>query len=311
MFRRKWSVWILLLLVGSAWAAEPARVPVVAGYLPSYRAEGFRVEQAAALTDVILFSVEPRADGTIDDSRLPPQMVRPLREKLAAQGCRVLLTIGGWGRSTPFGTVTADEELCGRLVQNLADLCEQRQLDGIDVDWEHPRSDAEREQLGTFLARLRQRLAPRERLVTIAVAPWETLAPATVESVDRIHLMAYDNGGKHSTPDYARESLARLAAAGVPAEKVCLGIPFYGRPYVGKFGKARTYAEICERHDPPLDADIAAGFYFNGPATVAHKVRLARESGLGGVMIWEIGQDATDLERSLLEVIRRESGLRP
>lgn len=31
--------------------------------------------------------------------------------------------------------------------------------------------------------------------------------------------------------------------------------------------------------------------YYNGPATVRRKVKLAAESGLGGVMLWESGQD--------------------
>lgn len=277
---------------------------VVAGYLPSYRLEAFRPERPGPVTDVILFSLEPREDGTINDSRLPAAKMAPLREKLAARGVRVLVTIGGWGHSTAFAAVTADPRLRRKLVEQLADLCEQRRLDGVDVDWEHPRTDAEREQLGLFLTELKAALGV-QRLVTIAVAPWEPLAPATIAAVDRVHLMAYDNGGRHSTPDYAAQSIARLLAAGVPAEKLCLGIPFYGRPFQGKFGEALTYAEIVARHKPDRSEDEAAGFYFNGPDTVAAKVRLAREQGLRGVMIWELGQDAEDPQRSLLESIGR------
>jgi GH18 family chitinase len=116
--------------------------------------------------------------------------------------------------------------------------------------------------------------------------------------------MAYDNGGRHSTLELAFDSADKLLRQGVPSRKICLGIPFYGRPSEGKFGDATTYAEIAGQHKlKPID-DEAAGLYFNGPETVARKVRLARRLKLGGVMIWEIGQDTTDAERSLLRAIR-------
>jgi chitinase len=298
---------VSLGLAGRCAAAEPTSKSaefVVAGYLPSYRFEAFQPELIGPATDVILFSIEPREDGTINDARLPAADSAPIREKLATRGCRVLATIGGWGRSSAFSKVTADKTLRDKLVRQLADFCEHRRLDGVDVDWEHPRTDAEREQLGQFLKDLKAALGP-QRLVTIAVAPWEQLAPATIAAVDRVHLMAYDNGGRHSTKEYAAESVTKLLAAGVPAEKLCLGIPFYGRPFEGKFGEAETYAEIAARHQPAASSDEAGGFYFNGPNTVAAKVRLARERGLAGVMIWEIGQDSLDPQRSLLHSIQR------
>ena len=49
-----------------------------------------------------------------------------------------------------------------------------------------------------------------------------------------------------------------------------------------------------QAHAPALAsgvADTAGGYYFNGRQTIAEKVRLARRLGLGGVMIWEVGQD--------------------
>ena len=44
--------------------------------------------------------------------------------------------------------------------------------------------------------------------------------------------------------------------------------------------------------------------YFNGPETIAKKTRYAIEAGLGGVMIWELGQDAEG-EASLLQAITK------
>ena len=42
--------------------------------------------------------------------------------------------------------------------------------------------------------------------------------------------------------------------------------------------------------------------YYNGVATIAEKTRYAREH-LGGIMVWELTQDAADREESLLQAI--------
>jgi len=43
--------------------------------------------------------------------------------------------------------------------------------------------------------------------------------------------------------------------------------------------------------------------FFNGPELIRRKTEFALEAGLGGVMFWELGQDASGTE-SLLGVIR-------
>lgn len=44
--------------------------------------------------------------------------------------------------------------------------------------------------------------------------------------------------------------------------------------------------------------------YYNGPDTIAEKTRYAMEN-LGGIMIWELTQDAAGEDQSLLQVIGR------
>lgn len=295
---------MFIVLTSTARSGEPAPFAVV-GYLPSYRAETFRAEQAAMLTDVILFSVEPRADGSVDDSRMTPELVRMVDGQLAGTKVRKLLTVGGWGKSDAFARVTADAKLRARVIRELSALCDRYKLNGIDVDWEHPAGDDQQRAYATFLGELHQSLASRKRLVTVAVAPWKPLTPDALAAVDRIHLMAYDNGGRHSTLDLAFDSADQLLRQGVPARKICLGIPFYGRPHEGKFGEATTYAEIVEQYPLKPGHNEAGGIYFNGPELVARKVQLARRLSLGGVMIWELGQDTTEAERSLLYAIHQ------
>ena len=45
--------------------------------------------------------------------------------------------------------------------------------------------------------------------------------------------------------------------------------------------------------------------HFNGPSTIRAEIRYAGEQSLGGIMIWEIGQDAVG-DASLRKVIADE-----
>ena len=139
--------------------------------------------------------------------------------------------------------------------------------------------------------------------LTIAAAGWQTLTQEVVKAVDFVNLMAYDGDGKHSTYEFAVNEVERLIEKrGVPAEKICLGLPFYGRAVTNR--KESTYAQIWAKHHPKSDVDDVDGVYFNSPAMIERKTRFAREHHLGGVMIWEIGQDVPG-EPSLLEAIHR------
>ena len=76
----------------------------------------------------------------------------------------------------------------------------------------------------------------------------------------------------------------------LPPHLVTLGLPFYGRHV--KTGDWKSYEDLVQMHAPlEPDVDEAGGYYFNGPHLIQRKTRLAIELGLGGVMIWEVGQD--------------------
>lgn len=113
--------------------------------------------------------------------------------------------------------------------------------------------------------------------------------------------------------------LARLVAA-LPGgagdvsdlvSRFTLGLPFYARCV--KTGNALTWGQLVDELPDPeaaasayaedisssdrhaLDGEAApmhgSVYGFDGPAALAAKARLARTYGLGGVMIWEVGQD--------------------
>lgn len=273
---------------------------IVAGYLPHYRARSWSPEQIGPVTDLILFAAEPTEDGSLDASDLSKTLLEKAKQAKQRSGCRLLLCVGGWERSNHFAVVVGDDAKRGKFVAAITAYCEAHELDGVDFDWEHPRGEPQIADFLRLLRDVRDALKPDGRIVTVAQSPWLDLGKPVYETVDRIHLMSYDHAFPQATLEKSQADVAKLREYGCPAEKIALGIPFYGR---AKDWKARTYAQLV-RGDVAADIDQVDGYAFNGRKTVAAKVEYARQQKLAGVMIWELGQDAPG-ERSLLKAIEQ------
>jgi chitinase len=274
----------------------------IAGYLPDYRMIDYDLEQAVGLTDLILFSAEPTAEGEIDFQRLKSAPWERLRQWKTRHRTRLILCLGGWDRSAAFARVSATAESRQRFARKVVAACLERRLDGVDIDWEHPRDAAEAEQYGLLLKELRAAFLPQGLLLSMTLAAWQPLTSDAIAAVDYVQVMAYDHPDRHSTFEGATADIERIRKAGAAAEKIVLGLPFYGRE-VKQFDKVQTWQQISARF-PELNGDESDGLFFNGPRTIRRKTEWALSEKLGGVMVWELGQDAPGA-RSLLTIIRQ------
>ena len=294
MIRFVCALALLLPLIGTA--------GTVTGYLPSYRSEAIDKLPYKLLTDVIFFSVEPRADGSIDFSDAKPAILKKLTTLAKPKGVKVHLCVGGWGKSAGFPKMAAAPATRIAFARNLVAYLRKHQLDGADLDWEHPQSKADIKNFQTLIVDLKKAFDPHGFELTVAVAGWGTyLKPETLPFVEAVHVMAYDQGTPHASFEGMKRDLSRWKKI-APREKLVVGLPFYGR---NAGNKAMTYEDIVRRFKPAPDSDLAGGYHFNGPATIRKKAEYVRKEGLGGVMIWELGQDAKG-KHSLLRAIDRK-----
>ena len=96
---------MLSAVVVAATASEPSPARfVIAGYAPDYRLESLDLSALAHnLTDVLLFSIAPTPQGTIDPGGITQiHHMRAARAKKAAPHLRALVSMGGGGRSAAF-----------------------------------------------------------------------------------------------------------------------------------------------------------------------------------------------------------------
>ena len=150
---------MLSAVVVAATASEPSPARfVIAGYAPDYRLESLDLSALAHnLTDVLLFSIAPTPQGTIDPGGITQiHHMRAARAKKAAPHLRALVSMGGGGRSAAFPQAVGSRQRREALAKALVKYCKRGKLDGADIDYEAALGPTELRNLVAFLKLLRQ-----------------------------------------------------------------------------------------------------------------------------------------------------------
>lgn len=268
---------------------------------------------------------------------------------------RILISVGGWDYSNYFSDAAATQSNREVFAQSCVDFILEHGLDGVDLDWEYPVSGGlagngnrpeDKQNFTLLLTAIRQKLDAQEQKdgrrysLTIAGAGSSAylnkIEPVKVAAlVDHIFIMAYDIHGpwddyadfnaplympKETSPQHKNsvyDGIQSYLESGVSADKLVMGIPFYGYIYQGvsaqnnglysnwQSAKAITYNALAERYlsdsayvqlyheraEVPYLYGKNTFISYDDAASVAKKTALANELGLAGVGFWELSQD--------------------
>ncbi len=252
----------------------------------------------------------PTAEGTVRDLA-DNGFAKLLIEAAHKHNVKVFLSLGGWSYNgvpleSTFANATSTPEKIEMLSTNIVDMALKYGFDGIDLDWEHPRK-ATAKRYENFVCSLAKHCDDAGLYLTCAIIAGsymdEGVTDIAISKFDWINVMCYDGG---AGADHAPMSMAESYTSywvndrGLAKEKVILGVPFYERP------NWATYADIVADNPENAHKDSTTykggTVYYNGLETMAKKASFAVEN-CGGVMIWEITQDAKDKDLSLLNAI--------
>ena len=233
--------------------------------------------------------------------------------KLHGYHVKALASIGGGLAPVYYSTLLNDANRPA-LIKKLVQLTEQYDLDGIDVDLEGERIDANYEQ---FINGLSDALKSKGKMLTAAVAAvYKTrYTDAALARFDFISIMSYDKtgpwrpeiAGPHAPYAMAVEDMNYWAGEkAIPKEKLNLGVPFYGYGFGAKVPSDISFKGIANNYSAYLNTDsikVTGGgtIYYNGIPTIKNKTTLALQRA-GGIMIWQLLQDAPG-NNSLLNTI--------
>ncbi|MCI9617831.1 MAG: cellulase family glycosylhydrolase, partial [Eubacterium sp.] len=221
-----------------------------------------------------------------------------------------VLSVGGWsysdGRncSEVFANNTNSTAKCQSLAQSIVEQAKQHGFKGVDIDWEYP-TNSTQSQYTTFMKELRKLSDQNGMILTVAVAATSGsgFTSEVLNMLDFVNIMAYDgdSGAGHSPYDLATRSFTYWKdTMKVPAKKLVIGVPFYERP------NWASYADIVAKNADYAQQDSAVingkTVYYNGIPTMKKKAEYAAKNA-GGIMIWEISQDSTNQDLSLVNAI--------
>ncbi|KAK2729014.1 endochitinase [Colletotrichum kahawae] len=271
--------------------------------------------------------------------------------KKANRRMKVMLSIGGWTWSTNFPAAASTAAGRSLFASSSITLMKDWGFDGIDVDWEYPATAGDAANFVLLLQEIRSQLDAYAAQYTPGYHYLLTVASpagpdhynvmqlkAMSDIIDAFNLMAYDYAGSWdansghqanlypnpanptATPFSTDKAVSDYLAAGVPASKIVLGMPIYGRSFEQTNGigqpftgigsgswengvwdyKALPRAGATELYDATAvasysyDSSAKELISYDTPAVVRTKVSYLQSKGLGGSMFWEASGDRTD-----------------
>jgi len=272
----------------------------IVGYFPSWSGDPKAVLYRD-LTHIIYAFAFADSNGAYRPVEAPEKLDAVVKAAHAA-GVKVLISVGGWneGDDRAFEAISTHPERIQRFVQGTLNLLAAFHLDGVDIDWEFPGADTAAGYASMAQA-LSAALHPQGALVTLAVSAADVngqfITDEAWQASDWVNIMAYDDGWglspiiPHSNYSFTRSALDYwLVQRGVPRDQVVVGVPFYGRSMVNRH--ARTYRSLVGQYFDAPAKDQVGEYSYNGPDTMRAKVVNQARFRAGGVMIWQLNQDA-------------------
>eukprot|EP00040_Diaphanoeca_grandis_P030994 m.184577 g.184577 ORF g.184577 m.184577 type:complete len:347 (-) comp32197_c1_seq2:2241-3281(-) len=269
---------------------QPKRSTLVSAYVPEYRA-GYvdeNINNVSKWVDqLILFSVQPHSDGSIKfEPGLGKDGLKYAKRFKAAGVKSVTLSIGGGGRSDGFRKISLKKNKREKFAINVLELCDKFGFDGIDLNWEGMQG-GDAENFAHLIVELR-RVLGETKTMSASIHVWERLNAKAWASLDHVQVMTYDlvqGAGAHDSFDkVVSATTAFIKANRCPPQKVVLGLA----AYVRDGASVVTYNELYETNENNKQQARLDSLLF----AVDSKIDWAKENELGGVFLWEAGQDA-------------------
>lgn len=319
-YRRMPLKWTIILVLG-VFNLSIAQKKVIA-YIPNWidlNAFSSSV-QYGKLTHINIAFENPDANGYLTFNSGSNTIINAAH----SQNVKVFVSLGGGAvseggaiRDNYFNLITPGNRTA--FIQKIYDYVVAHNFDGVDMDLEGPAINGD---YGGFVIALAAKLHANGKLISAALSEGyggANVPTATFAAFDWINIMAYDatgpwasnSPGQHSPYSMAVNQFNYWTGRGLPASKAIIGLPFYGYGFGASANQGISYANIVNQYPGAENVDqVGNTIYYNGIPTIKQKTTFAVQNA-GGVMIWELSQDAVGSKSLLTAVNQVIAGSQP
>jgi hypothetical protein len=258
------------------------------------------------LTDVCFFSADVNTYGDLVDIPDPT--------KVDIGNARSHLVVVCSGRALTHFSIDPGYSIRKKLINDIVKAA--KPFDGVNIDFENvPEKD--KAHFITFLADLRYKLKGKIFSVCVPARTSEGTYPYKEISkyCDRVFVMVYDEHwsgsrpGPIASPAWSKK-ICDYAVKTIPAEKLIMGVPFYGRTWASKSHSGAWYfsganrvmtennvKDVTYENDIPkfsYSVNIDVTGYFNDTYSVLNLCRIYEEAKVRNIGFWRVGQEDPD-----------------
>lgn len=303
----------------------PAMGFMVIQYFPSYRTVAEYPDQMFKMCNVVNYAFSEITSGSTITA---PSAIKfdSVRSKAKANGAKIFLSVNATAANF---MLLRDATRRNTLVKDIMGKARSLNLDGIDMDYEYPRTT---DGTDTVFALLMKELSDSlhtdgKYYLSTAITPGryagavrDGLKNEVFAYADFFNVMVYDDFSTsvpykhHSNMDLVNYCTNYwINTRGMPKEKFVLGIPAYGRNS-GAAQVSTSFKTILatgtQLGPSPVHLSDSATItrtdgstfttYYTGHESAKQKALSAKGKG-GGFMFWEMGHDANN-DNALLKV---------
>ena len=282
---------------------------------------------------------------------------------------KILISVGGWGWSKNFSDAVLTENSRQVFANSAIDFMLRHKIDGVDLDWEYPGQigdnnvfrPEDKENFTAILKLLREKLdlistGNSHYLLTIATGANQNYLDHTNmkevhKYLDFINIMTYDyyTGGSNNTGHHANlfksefdnlkgrnsaKAVEEHVNAGIPIEKLVLGVPFYGRWWNGTTPENNGLYQMASgktggySYKNIVDSIVSKNFIsywdesakapyiwrekdslfltYESPKSMQYKIDYVKEKNMGGIMFWQFNGDNGDLLKTISDNLKND-----
>ncbi|ESK94160.1 glycoside hydrolase family 18 protein [Moniliophthora roreri MCA 2997] len=261
----------LILLLSTLSLSTPANAgaAIAKAYYPGWGSDDFPLSKVtwSKYTHLTYAFAKTTKDGGLTLEGSNPGGLKPFVKAAHENGVKACFSIGGWTGSQYFSTAVSTPEKRTAFVKTIVDFAKKYDADCIDLNWEYPAKQGigcntiDKDDTPHFLSFLEELHAATELPISAAVGivPFNDAAGNPITDVsgfakvfEHIVIMNYDVWGPWGSTVGPNAPLNDTCAApanqqgsavsavnawikaGMPAEKIVLGVPAYGHGFTVK-----------------------------------------------------------------------------